>query len=210
MRSGVLVYGAGGHGKVVLDAALTAGLTVSCVLDDAPDVDSLLGLPVVRAETYDWQVARGSGFIIGVGDNGARARLYERSLERGLHPTTVCHPGSSIAHRVKIGQGTFVAAGVVVIVGAVIGNNVIINTAASIDHDCCVGDHTHICPGVRLAGEVVVGSSTMIGTGAVVLPGTRIGSYCVIGAGAVVHRDIPDYSVAMGVPARVVRRIEVS
>jgi UDP-perosamine 4-acetyltransferase len=82
-----------------------------------------------------------------------------------------------------------------------------VNTAASVDHDCDVGAHVHICPGVRLAGKVHVGNGTMIGTGACVLPGVRVGTACVIGAGAVVTRDVPDFSLAVGVPARVIKQL---
>lgn len=204
----MIIYGAGGHGKVVLEAALAAGLRIKCVLDDAPTARAIFGVPIVNAETYDWPSDSQTCFIVGVGDNRARTAIYNRTLARRLEPKTIYHPASHIARHSVVGCGTFVAAGAVVIVGAVIGDNVIVNTGASVDHDCWVGDHTHICPGVRLAGEVVVGHSTTIGTGAVVLPRTRIGSCCVIGAGAVVRRDIPDCSMAIGVPARVVRRIE--
>jgi acetyltransferase-like isoleucine patch superfamily enzyme len=87
----------------------------------------------------------------------------------------------------------------------VIGDDCIVNTSASVDHDCVVGDHVHLCPGVHLAGAVNVGSGTMIGTGAVILPVIQIGKGCVVGAGAVVNRDLPDGVIAFGVPARVQR-----
>lgn len=53
---------------------------------------------------------------------------------------------------------------------------------------------------------VHVGARSWIGAGAVLLPGATIGRHCTIGANAVVTGDIPDYSVAVGVPARVIRR----
>ena len=97
-------------------------------------------------------------------------------------------------------------AGVVVNPGARIGSNVVLNTACSVDHDCVVADHAQLCPGVHLGGNVTVGELAMVGTGVSVIPGVRIGSGCTIGAGAVVTRDIPDNSLAVGVPARVVSR----
>jgi putative colanic acid biosynthesis acetyltransferase WcaF len=53
---------------------------------------------------------------------------------------------------------------------------------------------------------VVIGDETWLGYGSVVLPGVTIGKHVVIGANSVVTRDIPDYSVAVGSPARVVRK----
>lgn len=53
---------------------------------------------------------------------------------------------------------------------------------------------------------VVIGYGSDIGTNATILPGVHIGAHCIVGAGAVVTRDIPEYSVVAGVPARVIRR----
>ena len=55
---------------------------------------------------------------------------------------------------------------------------------------------------------VEIGNGSWIGHGVVVLPGTRIGRNVVVGAGSVVRGEIPDHSVAVGVPAKVVRRLE--
>ena len=55
---------------------------------------------------------------------------------------------------------------------------------------------------------VSIGSNSWLGTNVVILPGAQIGRHCTIGAGAVVTGVIPDYSVAVGNPARVVRRYD--
>jgi acetyltransferase EpsM len=101
-------------------------------------------------------------------------------------------------------------AGAVINPGASIGANGIVNTCASVDHECVLGDAVHICPGARLAGNVTVGAGTMIGVGAAVRDRVKIGAGCVIGAGAAVVGDIPDRSLAVGVPARVIRSLETA
>lgn len=53
-------------------------------------------------------------------------------------------------------------------------------------------------------GKIVVDEYTFIGAGATIMPGVYIGKHCVIGAGAVVTKSIPDYSVAVGIPAKVI------
>ncbi len=55
---------------------------------------------------------------------------------------------------------------------------------------------------------VKIGDNTLVGMGAVIQPGVTIGRHCVIGANSVVTREIPDYSVAVGAPARVIRRYD--
>ena len=82
--------------------------------------------------------------------------------------------------------------------------HVVINTGASVDHDCCIGNGAQLGPGVVLGGRVKIGDLTFIGLGASVINQIEIGRNCVVGAGAVVVRDIPDHSLAYGVPSRVV------
>ncbi|MBU7032822.1 MAG: acyltransferase [Theionarchaea archaeon] len=61
--------------------------------------------------------------------------------------------------------------------------------------------------GPRKVDPVKIGRGTWIGTGALILPGVTVGEYCVIGAGAVVTADIPDHTLALGVPARPVKKL---
>ncbi|MCI5149018.1 MAG: acyltransferase, partial [Candidatus Electrothrix sp. MAN1_4] len=59
--------------------------------------------------------------------------------------------------------------------------------------------------GTYSRGPIIIGEGSWIGASSTVLDGVRIGKGCVIGAGSVVSRDIPDYAVAVGIPARVMK-----
>lgn len=90
-----------------------------------------------------------------------------------------------------------------------IGNNVMMGPEVIIytarhKHDRT--DITMIEQGMDELLPVSIGNDVWIGRRVMILPGVHIGNGCVIGAGAVVVKDIPDYSIAVGVPARVVRR----
>lgn len=61
---------------------------------------------------------------------------------------------------------------------------------------------------VEYGRPVVIGDDCWIGGNVVILPGVTIGRGCTIGAMSVVSRDVPEFSVAMGQPARVVKRVE--
>lgn len=203
----VVIIGAGGHGKVALDAALAEQQSISYLVDNAPTCNELLGIRVLPASDKEWQAVRQFKFLVAVGDNRIRAMLFDSMLTKGGTPTTIIHPNAIVSKHACIGRGTVLCAGVVVNAGAVIGENCILNTSCSIDHDCRIGDHVHICPGVHLAGNVTVGEGTIIGIGSSVIPCKKVGVWSKLGAGSVVVRDIPDQVIAFGVPARVVRSL---
>lgn len=201
----VILFGGGGHGRVVIDVAREAAVEVKLVLDTQPSCSELAGIPVLPANTFDWGALGRFQFLVAIGDNQARSMVYNELLDRGGIPFTLIHPGSIISRDALIGRGSLVMPGVVVNTGTRVGQNSILNTDCSVDHDCLVGDDVHVCPGCRLAGSVEIGAGTMLGIGASLIPGIRIGRRCVVGAGSVVVRDLPDFALAYGNPARLRR-----
>lgn len=202
-ESTLLFYGAGGHAHVAIEAARAAGLEPRLVLDDNPQATELLGVSVVKADTVKWDKLAGFRFVITVGDNATRARLFNQLRERGGTPETIIHPFSWISPSARIGAGSVVFGGVVVNADARIGENCILNTGCSVDHDGKIGAHSHLCPGVRLAGNVTIGERTMIGTGSCCIPRTTIGSDVIVGAGSVVVGDLSGDCTAFGNPAKI-------
>lgn len=198
MNNSVYLYGASGHAKVVMDIAQKAYCNVPCLIDDNPNVNELAGLPVVHS-------AEGlSPIIVTIGDCQIRKRIVEKIGDREY--LTVIHPSAIKADSVKLGYGTVVMAGAILNPYASVGNHCIVNTGASIDHDCIIHDFVHIAPHSTLCGEVEIGEGTWVGAGTTIKQGIHIGKNCFIGAGAVVVKDIPDDSLCYGNPARVVRK----
>ena len=174
------------------------------------DGEEFGGAPVLgRGEQLPRLWADGfSHLIVAIGDNSARLRLSALAEAEGFALATVIHPGAIVAPDVAIGRGSVVLAGAVINPGARVGANVIVNTSASVDHECEVRDGAHIGPGARLGGRVVVERGAWIGIGATVKDRVSIGAGSIVGAGAVVVRDIPPGVVAYGVPARVQRMVD--
>ena len=83
-----------------------------------------------------------------------------------------------------------------------LGMHTVVNTSATIEHDCTVGDFSHVSVGVILLGGVSVGSEVMIGAGTVILPGVKVGDHAIIGAGSVVTKDVPPATKVFGSPAK--------
>jgi sugar O-acyltransferase (sialic acid O-acetyltransferase NeuD family) len=200
----VAIAGAGGHAKVVGDALLAAGdCELVGFLDDDPrrHGTSLLGCPVL-GPVADWARFAVDGVVVAVGDNRRRQALYQGLRAAGAALVTVRHPRCVLGRGTDCGPGTVVFANVVVNPDSSIGENVVLNTACSVDHDCRVGAHAHLAPGVRLAGGVQIGDGAFLGIGAVALPGIRVGAWATVGAGAVVIGDVPPGATVAGVPAR--------
>jgi sugar O-acyltransferase (sialic acid O-acetyltransferase NeuD family) len=202
----LLIIGAGGHAKVVCDAAQAAGWDIAGVVDEHVTRTEVLGHLVSRSVAG----IEADRFIVAIGDNRARARLFAEHVASGREPATIIHPSAVISPSAHIGAGTFVAAGAIVNPEAQVGDNVILNTGCVVEHDVTVGEHALIGPLAGLCGEAWVGSGVLLGAGVTVKPSARVGAWSTVGAGAAVVADLPPDSVCAGVPARVIRSTEES
>lgn len=193
------LFGASGHAKVVVDILKKQGVQVKGFFDDDPAKQELNGIPVVGV-TEDNQ-ADHNPCIIAIGDNRIRAKVVGEL--NAAEYATALHPSATIAEPESISEGTVVMAGAVINPATRVGRHCIINTSASVDHDCVLGDFVHIAPNATLCGGIIVGEGTLIGSGATVIPNIKIGRWAVVAAGAVVIGDVPDFAVVAGNPARV-------
>ncbi len=205
-----VLIGAGGHARVVLDAARAGKLVDIVVVIDADRAKRgtrFEGLEIEGDESLLPALrARGvNAIVLGVGSTDVeptRRSLFERVSATGFGLPAIVHPAAVISPTARMGVACVVFAGAILNPGVRLGDNVIVNTAAVLDHDVVIGDHAHVSPGARLAGAVIVGAGAHVGIGATVLQGVRIGRDVMVGAGAVVLRDLADGTRVAGVPAR--------
>jgi sugar O-acyltransferase (sialic acid O-acetyltransferase NeuD family) len=204
--SSLLVLGAGGHGRVVADAALsTRQWNLIAFVDDRRDPSTRpLGFEVVGALADFEQISgRFDAVALGVGDNLTRLSLHSRCLQANSRLAVVAHVSAAVRPHASIGPGSVIFAQAAVNAGAVLGPACIVNTGATVDHDCVLGEGVHISPGANLAGNVRVGARTWIGIGACVRQGITIAQDVTVGAGSVVVADVEPGVTVVGVPARV-------
>ena len=212
----MVFWGASGHAKVLRECMAHTDVPLVAVFDNRhdilcpfPDVTLHHGLAGFE-QWYGNLASPGSvGFLVAVGGDKGRDRidLHLMLAEHGLLPLKAIHPAAHVASDVHFGDGSQIMPMGVLGAGSSIGRSCIINTAASVDHECHLEDGVHVCPGARLGGCVTAGAFSTIGIGAVVLPRVTIGEGAVVGAGAVVIGDVDPYTLVAGNPARRLRKI---
>ena len=188
------LIGASGHAKVIMDIIRSNGGRVVSLFDRNPSIVQLMGIPVLgeySSERHQFPV------IISIGDNAVRKRVAQAVAPRFGR---ACHSSSVLAESVAWERGTVIMHRVVVQADTRIGAHCIINTSASVDHDCLIEDFVHIGPNCGICGGVTIGEGTLLGVGCSVIPGIKIGKWCTIGAGSVIIRDVPDGATVVGNP----------
>lgn len=209
----IVVFGASGHAKVVIDIVERNGAykVIGLVDSGKPEGLEWFGYRVLGSEADLPELKRRYGFeagIVAIGDNWTR-HLVVNGIRKAVPDfpfVRAIHPSSLLGRGVRIGSGTVIMAGVSINSDTTIGDFCIVNTSASVDHDNELDDYVSVAPGVVTGGNVRVGRFSALSIGAAIIHGRTVGPHAVVGAGATVIDDIPGYSVAFGTPARVVKR----
>ena len=213
----VVLYGAGNVGKMVAYLlSYREDVQVAAVVDDNPKTwgTEVRGVPVVGGrDKLPALLADGvTGAICSIGDNKMRGRISEMLAAAGFEIVNAIHPTAMISTDVRMGKGNIVAAGVVLYVDPVVGNNVYFDAGAVVTHDTIIADNALISAGVTIGARIDIGRNVLVGLGATVMTPRwgqesrlRIGDNAVVGIGAVVIEDVPDNAVVVGVPAKIIR-----
>ena len=212
---GIVIVGAGGFGREVLLTLLDCNrqLKMYNVLGFVDDDKSLLGksvnnIPVLGG--LDWLFSNNSKnfkCIIAIGDGKLRKKIAQQLERENIEFATIMHPSVVCSDFVEIGKGTIIQAGSIITPDTKIGEHVHINMDCSVAHDCVLEDFTTLSPGVHINGFTTIGSCVFIGTGAVAKDRVKIGRGSIIGAGTVLIDDVPEFSLYVGIPGKLKKKL---
>ncbi|MFN4083107.1 MAG: DapH/DapD/GlmU-related protein [Bacteroidia bacterium] len=199
-----IIYGAGGLGKELFHLNSFAHKPIEKIVfyDDFKVIDEYCNCKVIKEINIDDKI------FIGIANPFTKESIYKK-FENLFVDFNIVSKDVALKD-IIIGINNFIFQRVSFTKDILIGNFNLIHMNCTIGHDVIIQDFCSILPGVNISGNVKIGKATLIGSGAVILPGINIGKYCTIGAGAVVTKDIPDYSVAVGVPAKVIKKVEIN
>ena len=209
-QESVIVFGAGGHAKVILATIEARGeYSIVGLLDDNEQRHGSpwYGYPVLGGrEQLPVLLKQGvSRAFVAIGDNQARAQAAGLLKHSGFRLIQVVHPTATILRGSHLGEGVVILVNAFIGADATVGDNAIVSVGVTVGHDAVTGVCSQLCPGVRLAAGAKVGDSAFLGTGVSVLPGITIGQRAIVGANAVVTKDIPAGATAVGMPAHIIR-----
>jgi sugar O-acyltransferase (sialic acid O-acetyltransferase NeuD family) len=200
--SHILIYGAGGHAKAVMDMVRAIGAyQIAGIVDDKiPTGTEVLGIPVLGSRTILPQLARArlkwaANGVGGIIDIGVRVKIFTLLEENGFSFPALVHPRAMVEPSAQVGEGVQVFPQAYVGSSVVLHPRCMVNTGAIVSHDCEIGSYSHIAPGAMLAGHVHVGERTLVGMGVTTAIGIRIGSGARIGNSAILYADVPDRAI---------------
>lgn len=201
--SGLLIIGAGGHGKVVAETASLMGRWGQIsFLDDHLQNEEVLGYPVIGGfgdiERYRQDYSEA---FVAIGDNRTRHHWIQLLQSFGYVLPTLIHPHSVVSRSAEINDATIVMSGVVINASTSIGIGCILNTCSSIDHDCSIRDGVHVSPGVHVCGSVSIGEYSWIGAGSTIINNISVGRNAIVAAGSTVTHHVQSGVMVAGTPA---------
>ena len=212
----LIIFGASGFGREVAWAVerlnkVTPTWNLLGFMDDADDIQGteINGYKVL-GKTADVSNYPDAYYVVAVGASRTREKIVSnmKTVNPSIKIGTVIDPSVEMSDLVTIGEGTIICAHTIITVNIEIGSHVIINLDCTVGHDAVLQDFVTLYPSVNVSGITNIGHAVELGTGMQIIQGKTVGDYSIVGAGAVVVKDIPAKCTAVGSPAKPIKFFE--
>ena len=200
----LIIIGAGGQSRVILDCAKILKYNIIGIVDinlKSKNKEKINGIKVYP-KNYIKSIKKNNAIFIAIGDNKLREKYYNK-FKKKYKLINLIHPKSLISKQIEIGKGNYIGPGVIINSNVKIFNNTIINTGALIEHECVIEDNSHIGPGVKLGGRCVISKNVFIGIGCVIIDKIKIGDNTIVGAASLVLKNLLKKQIYFGIPAKI-------
>ena len=204
----IILIGGGGHCISCIDVIeSTHNYEIQGILDIPEKIgEKVLEYPIFGTESdISKYIEKNTCFLITIGQiktASLRKRIYSQLLALNAALASIISAHAYMSEYAQLGQGSIVMHKACVNACAVIGNNVIINSGAIVEHGVHIGDHCHISTSAVINGDCRIGNDVFIGSGAIIKQGISIPDSSIIAAGAVVLQSINEAGLYAGIPAR--------
>jgi len=207
----IVIIGAGGIGKevtLIIDQINNFRPTWNVIgfLDDNPkNLGKVLnGHRVIGNVEFLNNLSSDIYVVVAIANYGIKKRIV-MNLKGKYKFATLIHPRVLIHNFMTVGDGTIIYEGAILTTDIKIGEHVIICPKCGIGHDSVVKDYVSLLWNVNISGGDTIEEGVLMGSGSTIIQNLSIGRGSIIGAGCVVIKDIPEYSTAVGIPAKVLK-----
>lgn len=211
MNKDIFIVGAGTYGEAMCELAEILGYEVKGFYDED---EKKQGLAIMDhfvlgkfSDLNDEKIA-GNNYIVAIGNNSIRSKIMTKINNSGGHTPTLIHPTATISPSAEIGKGVYIQANAHIWTKVKIDDYCIISPNVVIAHHSVVGKACLVSTLTGVGASINIEDKVFIGMGCTIVTGMNtVGENSIIGAGAVVLKDVDKNSVYAGVPAKKIRDV---
>lgn len=205
-----IIIGAGTYGEVYLYYLQEVGYEIIGFLDDNKSLwnTKIQGVPVLGGVDLlnDRESLGAEAVFCPLGNNKLRVKFLNKAKTLGYKTPNYIHSSVIIPTNIKMGEGVYILLGAKIMPYVSLEDYTMISMGAHIAHHTTLEKGTFISTGVNFGASIVAKEYSYVGIGATIMTGVKeLGKECLIGAGAVVIKDVPNKAVVAGVPGKVIK-----